>query len=1053
MLEPRRHGGHGEKQIQKLLFSVSLRCAIFKNRLNHGGTEDTEKSKYKKRFFLFFSVSSVPPWFKKIMLFGKRAYQLTAEETALEALFTNTEHLRQLFQEFVTAQNLPKRLLIIHGVGGGGKSTLLKMFRLFCKKQAIPVGFVSVDEAKTGVEMLSGLSDEFGKSGVKLPEFIAAFQRYQAIQAKVEEKLRAGQNKLANAGKASAKVALETAATAVLGPLGSVVGGMSADALTDWLFGFLTKPDVDFYLNPLKLLTQQFVADLAKTAAKKRVTLMFDTYEQIGTLDDWVRELARAAHGNILFVIATRSFRGEAWERDWPGCLMQARFEELRPMEDEHLRDVISRYYQAMRGATPDPAQVEAVVKFSRGLPLVATTAARLWAAYDHTDFQTIKAQVAADLVDRLLESVPKTIERLVEAAAALRWFDQSVLRAVLETEIPAADFKELRQFPFTRPMREGKLALHDVVRDVLDENLKIHDPARHKQWHERAAAYFEQAMPQTSLSEQELFGLERLYHRIRANEETGMQLFQATAEELARYRMVNRLKSLLSDANTYPLEQENSRLWREYYHARILNLEGNEKASIAIYEKIIANHQIDTKLKAYSLGDLGYIWIHFNYDQAAADKSIQLLEEGYKFLPKSDFKLTSIFEQLSWIYQNWKHDIAKHLEYTNQLSEWAENQNDEYTIIEAYELLQSNYTSIGYWKEVLKFRVKALQKIENFPNRKSLGVRVKRADRWAFPRMGRYKESEIACIDALEYAQQVDDALYIADISRDLGHNLGLQRKYSLAYKYLADSQNFYENTIVIRQIGIISGYQGRILITQNLLNQAEKAFNKGLQFKRESSDNVGIPQILAWFGELEEIRLNYGKAEYYYRETLNNYRWTGRYHDECRALVGLARVKYAQGKLADVPALIAEAEALAQQYEYNEHIAALHLLQGHLLWQEEPDAAFDFYQQALIYALRYNRFCLDEILFGDNIPTPYQPLIPFCLQRGEDGRNTLRRLKAFWQTGANDVGQPRPDTISPIPENIPLLDAERLAREREPGDGSPQMPVMERLDSVLQE
>ena len=74
-----------------------------------------------------------------------------------------------------------------------------------------------------------------------------------------------------------------------------------------WLFGFLNKPDVDFYLNPLKLLTQQFVADLAKTAAKKRVTLMFDTYEQIGTLDDWVRELARAAHGNILFVIATRS--------------------------------------------------------------------------------------------------------------------------------------------------------------------------------------------------------------------------------------------------------------------------------------------------------------------------------------------------------------------------------------------------------------------------------------------------------------------------------------------------------------------------------------------------------------------------------------------------------------------------------------------------------------------------------------------------------------------------------------------------------------------------
>ena len=990
------------------------------------------------------------------MLFGKRAYQLTAEETALEALFTNTEHLRQLFEEFVTAQNLPKRLLIIHGVGGGGKSTLLKMFRLFCKKQAIPVGFVSVDEAKTGVEMLSGLSDEFGKSGVKLPEFSVAFQRYQAIQAKVEEKLRAGQSKLVNAGKASAKAALETAASAVLGPLGSVVGGMSAEALTDWLFGFLTKPDVDFYLNPLKLLTQQFVADLAKTAAKKRVTLMFDTYEQIGTLDDWVRELARAAHGNILFVIATRSFRGEAWERDWPGCLMQARFEELRPMEDEHLRDVISRYYQAMRGTTPDPAQVDAVVKFSRGLPLVATTAARLWAAYDHTDFQTIKAQVAADLVDRLLESVPKTIERLVEAAAALRWFDQSVLRAVLETEIPAADFKELRQFPFTRPMREGKLALHDVVSDVLDENLKIHDPARHKQWHERAAAYFEQAMPQASLSEQELFGLERLYHRIRANEETGMQLFQATAEELTRYRMVNRLKSLLSDADTYPLEQENSRLWREYYQARILHRELNYQEAGRIYEEIINNSNIETKLRSYALCDLGDIWVDLkNYQICQADRAIQLLEEGYSLCPITDAKANGVLRKLVWLYYNWKHDLKKSLLYAKQSKELGEKLCDLYSILEAYRTLKVLYGMLGYWKETFFVTSTGIEKINSFVgNNKFLGIRLKGVSQWGVIRSGRYKEAELASQEALEYARQVDDSNSRAMISRELGYITGLQRKTQQATSYFENSQELYEKTSdSLYEIGMLLGLKGKVLIIQNSLKQAEEALLKSLQRKREIHDDVGIPQLLAWLGELEEIRHDENKAEQYYNESLGEYRWTERRHFECEALVGMARVKYAQGKLTEIPDLMAEAETLAQQHEYNDHLAALHLLQGHLLWQEEPDAAFDFYQQALIYALRYNRFCLDEILFGDNIPTPYQPLIPFCLQRGEDGRNTLRRLKAFWQTGANDVGQPRPDTISPIPENISLLDAERLAREREPGDGRPQMLVMECLDSVLQE
>lgn len=49
------------------------------------------------------------------------------------------------------------------------------------------------------------------------------------------------------------------------------------------------------------------------------------------------------------------------------------------------------------------------------------------------------------------------------------------------------------------------------------------------------------------------------------------------------------------------------------------------------------------------------------------------------------------------------------------------------------------------------------------------------------------------------------------------------------------------------------------------------------------------------------------------------------------------------------------------------------------------------------------------------------------------------------------NDIGTPRPDTISPIPEGIPLLEAERIAREREPEDGSPQQTVVERIEETL--
>lgn len=108
--------------------------------------------------------------------------------------------------------------------------------------------------------------------------------------------------------------------------------------------------------------------------------------------------------------------------------------------------------------------------------------------------------------------------------------------------------------------------------------------------------------------------------------------------------------------------------------------------------------------------------------------------------------------------------------------------------------------------------------------------------------------------------------------------------------------------------------------------------------------------------------------------------------------------------------------------------------------------------YQRALIYALRYNRFLLDEVLWGGNVATPLRPVIPHCLERGEEGQQMLVALRDWWRTGTNDIGTPRPDTISPIPEGIALLEAERIAREREPGDGSPQKTVIEKIAEVLQ-
>ena len=542
----------------------------------------------------------------------------------LAQFFTDVEHLRNMFKNCLTAPTLPKQLFVIHGVGGVGKSSLLRMFRLFSKDLSVPVALASGDEAKSAVEVLyfrnqvgeeRGWIPDLKADGVRFPKFDATFKYYRAIQAKVDKKLRKAGGRAAEfAGKAASKTA-EAAAGALVGAaigsvipgigtviggvLGSVLGGTGADALVDWLGEFLKQPDIDLLLDPAKKLTEDFLDDLTRAAGKRRMVLMLDTFEQMTTLCDWARDVAQQLHNsNVLFVIAGRALPD--WSRAWPNWMAKAQVEELMPMTDEVMRELIRRYYATMRGGEPEPNQVEAIIRFARGLPIVVTSLVRLWVKYPDSvdDIQIVKPEVMADLVIRLMEGVPNTLIPALEAAAIVRWFDQPILRAVMGQADVREVYNELRRFPFARPRADG-WALHDAVREIIDENLRLQDSERHCELHERAGAYFEKRLENDEPEEAERLSLERLYHRVRADEKAGIGLFQEMAEELTRYRLVNRLRTLLNDMSTYPLEREKNKLWREYYIARLAEMESKGVAAEQGYE-LVANHpEVGTQVES----------------------------------------------------------------------------------------------------------------------------------------------------------------------------------------------------------------------------------------------------------------------------------------------------------------------------------------------------------------------------------------------------------------------------------------------------------------------
>jgi len=541
--------------------------------------------------------------------------------------------------------------------------------------------------------------------------------------------------------------------------------------------------------------------------------------------------------------------------------------------------------------------------------------------------------------------------------------------------------------------------------------------------------------------------------------------LFREMAEELVRYRMVNRLRALLNDANTYPLERENSRLWREYYSARILHLEGKKSVAQKQYEGIIAANPSDPKLCAYAMTDYGEVLRHLHRNEQA----VPYLEKAIAAM-SIDTKIVEAFHLLAGAYRR----LNRHADAwatAERLRDYCTKIGDRYGLLLVLDRLEAFHINDGNFLQADVIRKQRMEILASLQF-KSLYMEMLILGGLGFYRAllsGRYHETERELGMALRIARELN-AINLVYILRDLGFVLGMQDEYIHAENAFNESLSILEFDVALQEVegAVTDGMWGFILNRQGHHKEAEQKLLHSLETRQRLRDMLDLPIVYVWLGELSEIRFlldssndQLERGGSYYTEAVSLARsLQTRHYFRVWALTGLVRVKHAQGEYHAIPPLLAEAEGLAQQYEYNDHLASLRLTQGHIAWEGVGqvsnlsygfDAALRYYQHALIYALRYNRFLLDEVLSGRPQGTPLRPIIPECLKRGEEGRRMLIALRDWWQMGTNDIGTPRPDTISPIPEGIPLLEAERIARQREPGDGSPQKSVVEQIEAAL--
>ncbi|AQZ65095.1 COG2256: ATPase related to the helicase subunit of the Holliday junction resolvase [[Actinomadura] parvosata subsp. kistnae] len=215
----------------------------------------------------------------------------------------------------------------------------------------------------------------------------------------------------------------------------------------------------------------------------ERAVLLVDTFERIQGLEGWLRErfLPRLPVG-ALVVIAGRFPPDIRWhtEPGWARELEVISLRDLAPGDAQALMDCCG-VAEGLR---------EPLLAFAGGHPLALLLGAAVAVKDEGASTRWIPDHdVVATLLDQLVGEVPSPAHRhALEICAHAYMTTEDLLRAALPDDA-AALFRWLRRLPFVESSSLG-LYPHDVVREVLEADLRWRDPQGYADMHDRIHAH-----------------------------------------------------------------------------------------------------------------------------------------------------------------------------------------------------------------------------------------------------------------------------------------------------------------------------------------------------------------------------------------------------------------------------------------------------------------------------------------------------------------------------------------------------------------------------------
>ena len=235
--------------------------------------------------------------------------------------------------------------------------------------------------------------------------------------------------------------------------------------------------------------------------------LLIDCYERLAALDSWIRDsLIASLPADGIVVIAGREPPDAAWRTD-PGWRSVV---DCLPIGV--LDAVDSEQPLAHAGVPEDRRRPLALI--GRGHPLTLAMLADAAASGDVPEDLSAAPDVVAALMVRLIDEAPDDDHALATALCAHAWLTtQDLVDDLLGREAP-----EVWAWLETRPwVTRGTYGIypHDLVRDVLDADLRRRSPATYRRVHRTVHEYAWVALRSSDERERRLWAHQKLFlHR-----------------------------------------------------------------------------------------------------------------------------------------------------------------------------------------------------------------------------------------------------------------------------------------------------------------------------------------------------------------------------------------------------------------------------------------------------------------------------------------------------------------------------------------------------------